>query len=123
MSLEFRWLDGMAARLLDPDRIQWPADSRVLFVFEGNELIARSSITNIPMIEGTWIEPQHRNGTLATRIMKEVEKHYRENGEEAALAFIPSDQPEIAEYMIRLGYEEKPLRFFLKPLVARAEAA
>ncbi len=123
MNLEFRWLDGLAARLLDPDHIQWPADSRVLFVFEGDTLVARSSITNIPMIEGSWIEPTHRNGTLATRLMKEVERHYRDNGETAALAFVPSDQPEICEYMKRLGYEEKHLRFFLKPLVARAEAA
>lgn len=121
--IEFRWLDGEAARLLDPDGIEWPGDTHVLYVFEGEQIIARSSIMSVPMIEGTWIEPERRNGTLATRIIREVEKHYRDNGEEAAMAFIPSDQPEIADYMMRLGYQEKPLRFFLKPLVERAEAA
>jgi Predicted acetyltransferase len=121
--IEFRWLDGEAARVLDPDGIEWPGDTRVLYVFENGQLIARSSIMSVPMIEGTWIKPEHRNGTLAVRIIKEVERHYLENGEEAAMAFAPADQPEVAEYLKRLGYEEKPLRFFIKPLVSRAIAA
>ena len=121
MGLEFTWVDGLEARKIDPNGIAWPADSKVVFVSDGDQIIGRSSIMNVPMIEGTWLRDDHRNGTMAARLILEVERKYREHGEEAALAFAPDE--EVASYLRRFGYEEQPLRMFLKPLVAKQEAA
>ena len=121
--IEFRWLKGDAAQAIDPDHIRWPADTNVLYVIEDGEIIGRSSILMVPMIEGTFLRIDKRSGTLAARIIREVEKRYLEEGQPAAMAFAPESQPEIAEYLERFGFEEQPLTMYKKNLIAEREAA
>lgn len=123
MPIEFLWLQGDEARAIDPESLAWPTASRVLFVYEDNKLIGRSSVFPLMMIEGTWLHPDYRNGTIASRILKEVERQYLEEGQEAAMAFVPNDKPEIADYMQRIGYVAQPIRLFMKALVAKRRAA
>lgn len=121
--IEFLWLQGDEARALDPDGLAWPIAARVLFVYDEGRLIGRSSVFPLMLIEGTWLHPDYRNGTTAARIVKEVERQYLEEGHEAAMAFVPNDKPEIADYMKRFGYVEQPIRLFIKPLAEKAQAA
>lgn len=123
MALEFKWVYGEKAREIDPEGIPWPPESHVLFVYEDGRLIGRSSISFMPVIEGTLIEPDKRNGTIATRIMREVEQRYLAFGKAVAMAFIPDEKPEIGTYLERLGFEKMPLTFYKKNLIAEQEKA
>jgi N-acetylglutamate synthase-like GNAT family acetyltransferase len=77
----------------------------------------------MPVIEGTRIEPDKRNGLVATRIMREVEKRYLEFGKAVAMAFTENDKPEVGEYLERLGFEHMPLTFYKKDLISAEKGA
>lgn len=123
--IEFRVVDGEEARLLDPAHMDWPIDSKVVFAFENNEVIGRSSLTIMPMIavlntsiiEGSWIREAKRGTSLAFRLIKKVEEVFRENNKTHALAFAYDAQPEIADYLSRVGFEKLPLTIYMKQLV------
>jgi hypothetical protein len=121
MSLEFKWVYGDEARMIDTEPIPWPPESHVLFVYEDGNLIGRSSIVFTPMIEGTRLDPEKRNGTLAARIIHEVERRYLEFAKPVAMAFAPNDQPEIGEYLERFGFEPRTLTMYTKNLIAKEE--
>lgn len=123
--IEFRVVDGEEARLLDPAKLDWPLDSKVLFAFENNQVVGRSSLTIMPMIavvntsliEGSWVREDKRGTSLAFRLIKKVEDLFRENNKTHALAFAYDAQPEIADYLTRVGFEKLPLTIYMKQLV------
>lgn len=121
-AIEFRWVSGVDARELDIDHLDWPADAHVLFVFENGEVIARSSMSilpvlQFPMVEGTWIREDRRNGALGYRVLKAVEEHFIEHGKTHLFAFAWEAQPEVGDYLTRIGFERKPLAVYMKQLV------
>ena|ERR1700720_3122224 len=120
--LEFKWVGGEEARRLDKDHLDWPADSHVLFVMENGEVVARSSMTILPVlqypiVEATWVREDKQKGTLAYRVLKEVENHFIEFGKTHIFAFAYDGQPEVGDYLTRVGYERKPLAVYMKQLV------
>lgn len=123
MALEFKWVFGDEARTIDPEPIPWPPESHVLFIYEDGRLIGQSSIVFMPIIEGTRLEPDKRNGTIAARIVHEVERRYLEHWQAVAMAFAPDDHPEIGVYLERFGYEKMALTFYKKTLIAEREEA
>jgi len=124
MSLEFKWVGGEEARAMDlPLHLDWPDDSHVLVSTEINDVTGQSSMSILPIvmltiIEGTWIREDHRNTTLAFRLLKEVEKHLIEEGKTHAFAFTWDQQPEVGDYLSRVGYERKEISVWMKQLIA-----
>lgn len=115
--IEFRVLDGLAAREIDTEQIEWPADARVIFAMEGNEVVGRSSLVHLPVVEGTWVSQAKRGSTLAYRLLKKVEDVFRENGKPVAMAMAHDTQPEIADFLERFGFTRVPVTLYVKTLV------
>src|SRR5690348_9316554 len=110
-------LNGQDARKVDPDGIEWPDDSLVVVAKNGDDKIrGRSAIIQLPHIEGTWVEDSMRGSTLAFRLVSQVEKILKDAGKKYAWAFIQENQPDVMQYMIRIGYKENPLALFSKEL-------
>lgn len=116
MAIQFQILMGKEARAIDPDKIEWPDDTIVVYAREGEKIVGRSTIMQIPHIEGTWVDEQHRRSTLAPRLVAKVESIMKQANKKASFAFIQNSQPEVAGYMERIGYARMPLEVFSKEL-------
>lgn len=121
--IDFKLLTGPELAAIDPDGIPWPFDTFAWCAFEDGKLVGRSAIMNLPVVEGTWVEPTKRNGTLAARLLWKIEDLYRSLGKTHAMAMVREDQPEIQYYMERFGYKREPLVFYSKELKQKEEAA
>lgn len=116
-TIEFRVLTGDEARLVDPEGIAWPASAAVVFAIENNRIVGRSAILGADIVEGTWTSPEKRGTSLAFRLIRRVEELYKAHGRTHAIAFVSTEQPEVAGYLERAGYEKSPLMVYSKVLV------
>lgn len=121
--IEYKLLTAIELNEIDPQGVQWPLDTFGIVALEDGKVVGRTTIMNLPVIEGTWIEESKRGGTLAVRLVQRIEELYKTLGKTHAMALVYNEQPEIAEYLKRFGFEEQPLRFYAKELVAKKEAA
>lgn len=112
---------GEDARNIDPEGIQWPSAQMsapiVVFAFEGDRIVGRSAILPVDVIEGTMVVEDKRGTSLAFRLLRRVEELYLQAGRTHAIAFAHNDQPEVGEYLERVGYERSPLTVYSKQLV------
>jgi hypothetical protein len=122
--IEFKTVSGLEAREIDPARLDWPADSKVIFAMRGGKVIGRTAKIVLPamvipfdMIEGTWIDEAERGSTLAVRLIKQIEQLFRDDGKTHAFAFSYDDHPEVGEYLFRFGYKHVPFTVWQKQLV------
>lgn len=98
-----------------PDGIKAPEGSVLIGVKDQDgRVIARSGVISFPHIEGTWVAPAHRKGNLAFRLIKTLEHVTRRLGKTHLFAFAMDSQPEIGEYLSRLGYEKQPMTIWAK---------
>jgi|SRR5688572_9316479 len=117
MSVEFKLLTGPELNLIDPQGVTWPFDTMGIVAFEDGKLVARTAIMNLPVIEGTWVDPEKRNTFLAARLIQKIEQLYVELGKTHAMALVYDEQPEIEGYLKRFGYEKQPVTFHAKELI------
>jgi len=119
--IEFVEKVGADAREADPDGIKWPdpvvSAPIVVFAYEGDRVVGRSAILPVDCVEGTMIVEDKRGTSLAFRLLRRIEELYRANGRTHAIAFAHDDQPEVAEYLERVGYRKSPLTVYSKQLV------
>lgn len=114
--VEFKILMGPEARKIDPDKVQWPDDTIAVFAIDDGKVVGRSTIIQLPHIEGTWVDEAHRGSTLAFRLVQKVESILEKAHKTSAFAFIHETQPEIAGYMERREYKRMPLIVYQKEL-------
>jgi len=116
-SIEFRVVtDGAEARALDPQGIPWGEGNAIVFAIENDKVVGRSAAIAFPLIESSWVAPEKRGTSLAFRLVRKVEEIQRGLGNEYVFAFAQNEQPEIGGYLLRNGYEEAPLKLYMKKL-------
>lgn len=121
--IEFIQLDGKEAREIDPQGIQWPDGTLVLYAVEQGEIVGRQAYLLLPHLEGAWVKDERRGGTLAYRLIRKTEEVVAETGYPAVFAYVLDSQPEVADYMERMGYEKLPLTIWMKPVGEKAKEA
>lgn len=114
--IKFQLMLGEAAREIDPEHFPWPFDTLVLFAFEDEKVVGRSAILNMPLIEGTWVADAYRGSTLMPRLVKEVEKLLFDLKKTHSMAWQNTEQPEVADYLTRMGYTKLPIAVWTKEL-------
>jgi len=98
-----------------PDGIKPPAGSILIGVKdEEGQILARSGIVNLPHIEGTWVTPLRRKSSLGFKMIRTLEHVARRLGKTHIFAFAHDTQPEVSDYLKRLGYEKQPLTVWVK---------
>lgn len=97
--------------------VNWPEGSYVVGAFtEEDKLVGRIAVVELPHIEGTWVDPEYRNGLLPAKMVRAVENGMKAIGRSHVFAFAPNDIPEIADYLQRFGYEAFPVTVWVKKL-------
>ncbi len=81
---------------------------------EGQEIVGRIFLVSPVHVEGPWIAPEHRGGTIAKRLMDTAEKEARAAGVKKLMAYGAND--EIEGYLKRLGFEQVRLTVWVKEL-------
>lgn len=91
-----------------------PDPGRSVVVVARNEtgLHARSCILAPAHIEGTFIEPAWRKGTILQQLIQAVELEAKSEGITQLLAY--ADNEKVAEYLERLGYKKMNLTVWEK---------
>jgi N-acetylglutamate synthase-like GNAT family acetyltransferase len=95
---------------------QWPVDTFGVLAIEGGEkVVGQTAILNLPVIEGTIVVDEKKGTTLLYRLIKRVEELYRELGKTHAWAM--AAEPEVEDYLERLGYHKVPVTLYTKELI------
>lgn len=106
-----------AKEVKDPRGVAWPEDTILVVAKDSEGSIAGiSGILQLAHIEGTWVRESERGTLLAYRLVKRVEQRLKEAGKSHAIAFVDVGQPEVRNYMARLGYSKMPLIVMSKEL-------
>lgn len=113
--IEFKEFTGTDARQIDPQGIAWPDDAVVVYGMEDGAIVCRSSVINLPVIEGTMLADEKQGGTLGVRLVRRIEDLYRQASRTHAMAFAVEGS-EVGGYLERLGYKRQPLEFYAKEL-------
>lgn len=90
-----------------------PADSLALVVENGDQILGRLLLVSVAHMEGVWIKPELRGGTLMRRMTREMEREAAGRGLTKLLAFA---KPDMETYIERLGYRKMPLTVWEKEL-------
>lgn len=109
--------------MIDPEGIQWPDGTIVLYAVEEGEIVGRQAYLLFPHLEGAWVREDKRGTSLALRLVKEMEKTVAESGYPAVFAYVLDTQPEVAGYMERMKYEKLPLTIWVKKVEQEKEAS
>lgn len=121
--IEFQLLTGPELRLIDPRQIPWPDDTFGIAAYKDGKVVGITTITNLPVVEGTWLDDSMRGSTLGPRLFAKIEELYRSLGKTHALALSPNKHPEIADYLKRLDFKHMPVSFYQKDLTEKQEVA
>jgi hypothetical protein len=109
-------MTGAAARAVDPEHVQRPPDSTVLYARENGEIVGRTAIIELPHVEGTWVAESKRGSSLALRLIRKLEEEVAALGRSHLFAFAFDSQPEVSEYLERVGYTRFPVTVWAKSL-------
>lgn len=102
---------------LDGKEIAWPSDSLVVYAHDDKGIAGRTSLIELPHIEGTAVREDKRNGRLAAQLIATLEETVKQFGRSHIFAFALDDQPEVSDYLHRFGYRRFPVEVFVKNLV------
>ena len=89
-------------------------ESIVVVAKDGEKIVGRMFLISVAHVEGTWIDAEARNGTIAARMMREMEKQAAGAGLRTIFAY--AEDEKVGEYIERLGYSKVPLAVFRKEL-------
>lgn len=108
---EHHWLASV------PDGVRFLESAAVFAAFlPTGKLVGRTAIVPLYFIEGTYVDPEYRGTSLAVRLIKAVENHMRELGNESVLAMSRDADPQVGDYLSRFGYEQLPVSVWIKNL-------
>lgn len=114
--IEIKGLEGSEARVIDPQNVQWPDGSDVLYAVEQNAIVGRIGRIYLPIIEGAWVAEEKRGSSLAVRLMRSMEDLIKTSGTSHSFAHTYDGQPEIENLLARYGYKQMPLKIWYKEL-------
>lgn len=121
--IEFIELDGTKAREIDPQGTQWPDGTLVLYAVEQGEIVGRQAYLLLPHLEGNWVKEEKRGSTLGYRLVRKMEERVAESGYPVVFAYALDSQPEVGDYLERMGYSRQPVSLWMKEVSARKEAS
>lgn len=104
-------------------RIPWPLDSLVMYVYEDGRLVGRMGLMSIKIMEGTWAVEDKRGSRLLFQMLRQFEEMVKTLGTTSLVTQAADSQPEIEGYLKRLDFERLPTTLMIKDLNKKEEAA
>lgn len=115
--MEFRVLNGTEARAADPQGQEWPDNTEAIIAVEDEKVVGFTAWLFLPHIEGTFVVPEKRHTSLGFRLVRNMEQLLAARNISHSFAYAYDRQPEVSDYLERLGYEKIPVSVWIKPLV------
>lgn len=107
---EYHRLAAVADGIIPP-----PDDSLVLVAEnDAGEIVGRMFLVDVPHIEGTWVSPEARGGTVGARLERQMCRAAAALGLLTTFAFVT--EPAHADYMKRLGWNDTGYTVLTKSL-------
>ncbi len=98
------------ANIQQPDGLPYIKDSLwVVAIDRKGTMVGRTGLVSLNHVEGTWVSPDYRNGTLGWRLIRTLEKEAKDLGLTNVLAYSPDAIPEVGQYLERMGYTKIPV--------------
>lgn len=91
-----------------------PNNSIVVVARDDGEIVGRMFLLSLAHIEGTWINAQHRNGTVLLRMIKLMESEASKVGLKTIFAYAKTEK--VGSYLERLGYKKTEMTVFEKEI-------
>jgi N-acetylglutamate synthase-like GNAT family acetyltransferase len=91
-----------------------PAHSIVIMALNEKEIIGRVLLIRPFHIEGTWIDPRFRRGTVGIRMFRLLEEEAKQAGLVKIFSYAQSS--EVEGYLERMKYEKIPVSVWTKCL-------
>lgn len=117
MNAEIQKLEAMDYEILTtieegfrPD----PLKSVALIATSNQKIVGRMFLVSPWHIEGTWIHPSFRGGTLLLRLIKRMEEEARKLGLKQVFSY--AEDPVVELYLVRLGYVRTQLTIWSKDI-------
>jgi N-acetylglutamate synthase-like GNAT family acetyltransferase len=105
------------AQIPQPDSLPHVPNSLWVVAFDRKgTMIGRTGLVSLNHVEGTWVSPDYRHGTLGWRLIRTLEGEGKKLGLSSVLAYSPDAMPEISKYLERMGYKELPIRTWAKEI-------
>jgi hypothetical protein len=93
-----------------------PSETKAIVARNGTHVLARLFAMRPWHVEGIFVEPEYRGGTLFKDMMSAMEVELKSEGVKLALAY--SVRPEIGHYIQRnCHYKLQPWQVYMKELV------
>lgn len=104
-----------------PCMIPLPPEFMVIAGFDSKGLAARTSMAPLAHIEFTWVREDLRSGRVALQLVKELESAVASSGRTHVIAFAHNEQPEMADYLSRIGYTQMQVTVWEKNLTNKED--
>lgn len=78
-----------------------PADARVIVVEDDGEIVGCWSLFPLVHVEGVWIDPKHRGGSVARRLLSRMRAEARDMG--ARTVQTAAVTKEVEDLALRIG--------------------
>ena len=117
-NIEVKVLTGEElARIPQPDCLPCLPNSLWVVAFDRKgTMVGRTGLVMLNHVEGTWVSPDYRHGTLGWRLLKTLEQEAKDLGLKYVLAYSPDAIPEIGGYMERMGYKKVEVTTWAKEM-------
>lgn len=96
---------------MNEDLLPHPEQSIVVVAERDSQIVAFWVLQHLAHAEPVWIHPDHRNSTIGYGLWRRVRALL--DASHTLGAFCCAETPEVAEYLLRLGFRELPMRMFV----------
>lgn len=122
--IEYKLITGLELNEIDPQGIAWPLDTFAVVAYEGGKVVGRLAIRNMPVVEGWYVDPDNRDGTISDELVRRVEDVLKTvSGATHAACLSYDNAPSLRRLIHAYGYEDFPVKLHIKELVKGVKAA
>ena len=108
------------------DGVRFPRENCIFIgaINSDGKVIGRIVLMSLIHYEGTVVAEPYRGSSAAIRLVAHAEQELMKLGLDSAIAYTPTSDPKIGEYMSRVGYQRFPVEVWQKFLpIAKAKEA
>ena len=117
----------MTVRTLDPGEfpkladieegfVPNPARTIAIVAEDNGEIVGRMLLMDMVHLEGSWVRPDHRNGSVGYRMFQRVLAEAKRIGITGLMAYTDKTDLDVTNYMERLGFEKQPFWVWSKDI-------
>lgn len=118
--IEYKLLTGPELNAIDPQGVQWPWDTFAIVAFEGERIVGRLAIRNMPVLEGWFVSEDKRVGEISDELVTRAENFLQSLGATHTACLSYDEAPALRRVIHSYGYKDFPVQLHVKELKKEA---